>query len=145
MALLCIHLLLFLLPGTDAAIFTLQNKCGEIIWPGILPGSGKPILMKGGLQLKPGEVKNIHAPKGWSGRFWGRRGCSFNHYGKGQCLTGDCGGKLNCAGAGGSPPATLAEFTLNSPIDFYDVSFVDGYNMKMSIVPYGGSGKLLFA
>ncbi|KAK6928696.1 LOW QUALITY PROTEIN: Thaumatin family [Dillenia turbinata] len=48
---------------------------------------------------------------------------------------------LNCAGAGGAPPATLAEFTLNSPVDFYDVSLVDGYNMKMSIVPYGGSGK----
>ena len=44
---------------------------------------------------------------------------------------------MNCAGAGGSPPVTLAEFTLNSPVDYYDVSLVDGYNVPMSIVPVG--------
>ena len=31
-----------------------------------------------------------------------------------EAVTGDCGGVLKCAGAGGAPPATLAEFTLDS-------------------------------
>lgn len=96
--------------------------------------------MNGGLQLRPGEHVQINAPKGWSGRFWGRRWCSFDESGRGSCYTGDCSGQLQCAGAGGAPPATLAEFTLDSPVDYYDVSLVDGYNMPVSIVPSGGSG-----
>ena len=38
---------------------------------------------------------------------------------------------------GGTPPATLAEFTLNGAgdQDFYDVSLVDGYNIQMTIKP----------
>ncbi|BBH08032.1 Pathogenesis-related thaumatin superfamily protein, partial [Prunus dulcis] len=42
----------------------------------------------------------------------------------------------------GCPPATLAEFTLNGAggLDFYDVSFVDGYNLPMTVVPEGGTG-----
>ncbi|KAG2671544.1 hypothetical protein I3760_13G002400 [Carya illinoinensis] len=141
MAFNILHLLLFIsLSGAEATVFTLQNSCRNTIWPGILPGAGKPQLMNGGLQLRPGETININAPKGWSGRFWGRRWCSFDKSGKGRCLTGDCGGQLKCSGAGGAPPATLAEFTLDSPVDFYDVSLVDGYNMRISIVPKGGSG-----
>ncbi|CBI24855.3 unnamed protein product, partial [Vitis vinifera] len=116
MALRHLHLLLvFCVFGVDAAVFTLKNGCGESIWPGIQPGSGTPQLMDGGFELRPGESVDITAPEGWSGRFWGRRRCSFDDSGKGSCVTGDCGGVLKCAGAGGAPPATLAEFTLDSP------------------------------
>ncbi|KAM4073012.1 hypothetical protein ACB094_11G183900 [Castanea mollissima] len=129
MALYILPILLVLsLSGAEAAVFTLQNKCRNTIWPGILPGSGQIQLMNGGFQLNPGEVVNVTAPKKWSGRFWPRRFCKFDSAGNGQCLTGDCGGKLQCTGAGGAPPATLAEFTLDSPVDYYDVSLVDGYN-----------------
>ncbi|XP_006438972.2 pathogenesis-related protein 5 [Citrus clementina] len=127
--------------GTDAAIFTLENKCKETIWPGILAGSGKPVLMNGGVRLNAGENIKIEAPKGWSGRFWPRTGCTFDQSGNGKCVTGDCGAKLNCNGAGGEPPVSLAEFTLDSPEDFYDVSLVDGYNVPMSIIPSGGTGR----
>ncbi|KAL1346664.1 hypothetical protein HN51_020261 [Arachis hypogaea] len=128
--------------GVDATVFTLQNRCRNTIWPGILTASGKPQLMDGGVQLRSGQAVNITAPKAWSGRFWGRRGCSFDSSGSGLCVTGDCGGKLKCDGAGGVPPASLAEFTLDSPEgDFYDVSLVDGYNMPVSIFPSGGSGQ----
>jgi len=85
------------------------------MWPGILTGAGKPQLLDSGFQLKPGHAMNITAPKGWSGRFWGRSGCTFDISGNGKCITGDCGGKLKCVGAGGEPPASLAEFTLDSP------------------------------
>ncbi|KAI5421341.1 hypothetical protein KIW84_044959 [Lathyrus oleraceus] len=99
------------------------------------------IYIDGGVKLKPGQTINVTAPKGWSGRFWGRHGCTFNNFSIGKCITGDCGGKLRCAGAGGEPPASLAEFTLDSQVEyFYDVSLVDGYNMPVSIIPLGGSG-----
>ncbi|XP_043691692.1 pathogenesis-related thaumatin-like protein 3.5 [Telopea speciosissima] len=132
--------LLLSFSGAQAANFTLKNNCRNTIWPGIQAGSGKPVLNNGGLKLKPNESVNINAPTGWSGRFWGRRSCSFDATGKGTCLTGDCGGVLECAGAGGAPPTTLAEFTLDSPMDFYDVSLVDGYDLSVSIVPVGGTG-----
>ncbi|CAK9154898.1 unnamed protein product [Ilex paraguariensis] len=126
--------------GVDAAVFTLQNRCEGIIWPGILANGGIPQLANGGLQLKPHESVDINAPTGWSGRFWARSECSFDQSGRGSCTTGDCGGILQCDGAGGAPPASLAEFTLDSPLDFYDISLVDGFNMPVSIVPSSGSG-----
>ncbi|KAI3965930.1 hypothetical protein MKX01_010887 [Papaver californicum] len=126
--------------GISATIFTLQNKCRNNIWPGIQPGAGKDNLRNGGFRLRPDEVVTLNAPFGWSGRFWGRVGCSFDQTDKGSCLTGDCGGVLECSGAGGAPPASLAEFTLNSLDDFYDISFVDGYNVPISISSSGGTG-----
>lgn len=69
-------------------------------------------------------------------------GCNFDSSGKGTCLTGDCGGVLNCNGAGGDPPASLAEITLNGANgdDFYDISLVDGYNLPLSMTPSDGTG-----
>jgi hypothetical protein len=72
---------------------------------------------------------------GWAGRFWGRTGCGFDGNGQGPCATGDCGNILECNGAGGVPPATLAEVTLNGDAgkDFYDISLVDGFNVPMQV------------
>ncbi|XP_031112327.1 pathogenesis-related thaumatin-like protein 3.5 [Ipomoea triloba] len=137
LTLLCISSLI----GVDAAIFTLKNRCNVTIWPGIQSGAGHPVLMKGGLVLEAGQSERIDAPAGWSGRIWPRSGCAFDKStGRGSCGTGDCGGTLQCDGAGGAPPASLAEFTLDSPLDFYDVSLVDGFNVPVSIFPSGGSG-----
>ncbi|PWA41806.1 thaumatin [Artemisia annua] len=127
--------------GTDAAVFTLQNRCEKTIWPGIQPSGGRPVLMEGGLELRHQESISVTTPTGWSGRFWARSGCTFNANGEGTCETGDCGSGLYCRGAGGVPPASLAEFTLDSPLDFYDVSLVDGYNMPISISPYDDAGQ----
>ncbi|KAL2461290.1 Pathogenesis-related thaumatin superfamily protein [Abeliophyllum distichum] len=126
--------------GANAAVFTLQNRCPYTIWPATLPGSGKPVLVNGGFQLGAAQATTIAAPAGWSGRLWARTGCTFDQSGRGRCTTGDCGSVLQCNGAGGTPPVSLAEFTLNSPQDFYDVSLVDGYNLPISIDPSGGSG-----
>ncbi|KAL2932427.1 hypothetical protein RDABS01_023818 [Bienertia sinuspersici] len=124
----------------NAARFKLQNRCNTTLWPGIQAGAGHPQIMNGGLQLQAGKSIDIEAPTGWSGRFWGRRNCSFDTQGRGSCLTGDCAGLLQCAGTGGVPPATLAEFTLDSPMDFYDISLVDGFNLPISITPLKGTG-----
>lgn len=94
----------------------------------------------GGWELPAGDTHQSQLPPAWGGRFWGRTGCAdFNDNGVPACQTGDCGGHLGCpAGVGGSPPATLAEFTLIPPdqpvgLDFYDVSAVDGTNLPVRI------------
>lgn len=125
----------------SATTITLHNNCPYPVWPGIQPGSGKPVLARGGFHLPPARSYTLRLPSAWSGRIWGRSGCSFNAAGRGRCATGDCGGSLYCNGIGGEPPATLAEITLGTEQDFYDVSLVDGYNLGIGIVPLRGSGK----
>ncbi|THU69229.1 hypothetical protein C4D60_Mb08t12210 [Musa balbisiana] len=78
----------------------------------------------------------------WGGRLWARQRCSTDSSGRFSCLSGDCGtGQVACNGAGGAPPTTLVEFTLQGDggKDFYDVSCVDGFNVPVSVVPSGGS------
>ncbi|KAH9543464.1 hypothetical protein CY35_13G066400 [Sphagnum magellanicum] len=131
------------IPGIGAArTFTFANGCSSDVWVGTQPNGGIPILAEGGFALAAGETTSLVAEEGWGGRFWGRTGCTFDADGIGSCETGDCGGLLRCAGAGGDPPASLAEFTLNGANgdDFYDVSLVDGYNLEIRISPSGGNG-----
>ncbi|KAK7320185.1 hypothetical protein RJT34_04921 [Clitoria ternatea] len=136
---------LFTVEKVSGASVILYNKCPYPVWPGIQPGSGKPVLARGGFKLPPNKSYSLQLPALWSGRFWGRHGCAFDASGRGRCATGDCGGSLFCNGAGGTPPATLAEFTLGNEQDFYDVSLVDGYNLPIAITPMKGSGKCSYA
>jgi hypothetical protein len=76
---------------------------------------------------------NVPISNSWSGRIWARTGCSFDAKGVGPCEVGDCGNKLQCNGAGGVPPVSLAEFTTGD-VDFYDVSFVDGVNVPIEVI-----------
>lgn len=127
----------------SSATFTIVNKCDHTVWPGILSNAGITALPTTGFTLQKGESKTINAPSSWGGRFWGRTHCAEDSTGKFTCVTGDCGsGKLECAGSGAAPPATLAEFTLDGSggMDFFDVSLVDGYNLPMMVVPQGGTG-----
>ncbi|KAI3665368.1 hypothetical protein L6452_43992 [Arctium lappa] len=135
-------LLFFILQGSvSGTTFTFTNKCSYTVWPGIL---GKPALDTTGFELANGNSRSFQAPPGWSGRFWGRTGCTVDGSGRWSCATADCGtGEIECHDAGATPPATLAEFTLGSGStqDFYDVSLVDGYNLQMIVeVNGGGSG-----
>ncbi|KAL3845332.1 hypothetical protein ACJIZ3_002735 [Penstemon smallii] len=149
MAKFCYHILFLILTNSfisgvySSAVFTFVNKCEFTIWPGILSNAGITPLPSTGFALQSGESKIVNAPSSWGGRFWARTHCTEDSTGKFTCETGDCGsGKLECAGGGATPPATLAEFTLNGDAgkDFYDVSLVDGYNLPMLVVPQGGSG-----
>ncbi|KEH34729.1 thaumatin-like protein [Medicago truncatula] len=120
----------------------LVNNCKESVWPGILSNEGHPSIKDGGFHLPSGEELVLQLPNHWAGRIWGRQGCFFHETtGKGTCQTGDCGGQLKCKGIGGVPPATLVEMTLgtsHSPLHYYDVSLVDGFNLPMSMKPIGG-------
>ncbi|KAK4749270.1 hypothetical protein SAY87_026719 [Trapa incisa] len=126
---------------TNGEQLILVNNCKENIWPGILGGAGHPTPNYGGFLLTSGQETVIDLPQKWSGRVWGRQGCSFDPTGKGACETGDCSGLLRCQGTGGVPPATVIEMTLGSstsPLHFYDVSLVDGFNLPVSMKPVGG-------
>lgn len=127
----------------QSTTFKIVNKCRHTVWPGILTGADRAPINPTGFVLKSGKSKTLKMPRAWSGRVWGRTLCSNDPFtGRFTCVTGDCGsGKVECAGAGAIPPASLAEFTLNGDqgLDFYDVSLVDGYNLPMLIVAKGGT------
>lgn len=128
--------------NADGIQLIVINNCGESIWPAILGGAGQVTPKDGGFLLSSGEEVVLDVPDRWSGRLWGRQGCTFNsNSNKGKCETGDCNGQLNCKGVGGEPPATVVEMTLGSltsPLHFYDVSLVDGFNLPVSMKPIGG-------
>ncbi|KAL0543421.1 hypothetical protein IC582_018517 [Cucumis melo] len=125
-----------------SATITLQNNCTHTIWPAILSGAGTAPLSTTGFSLLPSASSLLSVPTSWSGRIWARTYCSTDpSSGRFSCATADCGsGSVECGGACATPPATLAEFTLNGGggFDFYDVSLVDGYNIAMQIVAVGG-------
>ncbi|CAG2102931.1 unnamed protein product, partial [Medioppia subpectinata] len=117
--------------------FRLVNNCPFTVWPGILGNPGKGNPEGGGFQLNSHQTHSYQVGNGWAGRVWPRTNCN----GAGHCETGDCGNKIQCNGAGGVPPVSLAEFTLNGAggQDFYDVSLVDGYNLPIRIRPIAGT------
>jgi hypothetical protein len=39
---------------------------------------------------------------------------------------------MRCNGAGGFPPVSLVEISIGD-LDFYDVSFVDGFNVPIQV------------
>src|SRR5207247_9700887 len=92
----------------QARTFTFANHCGETVWVGALGNPGKGNPNGGGWQVAAGASTQVGIVSGWAGRFWGRRGCSFDGNGNGSCVTGDCGHRLQCNGAGGGPPTGLA-------------------------------------
>ncbi|PKU62780.1 hypothetical protein MA16_Dca028860 [Dendrobium catenatum] len=131
-SLLVLFLPLLLCPIINATTFTLINNCSYTIWPAAIPGGGR--------ELTPGSNWSLaRAAAASNGRFWARTNCSFDASGKGSCLTGGCGGILNCT-AEGSPPATLVEYSLYQygNNDFYDISLVDGFNVPVQIRPNTG-------
>lgn len=113
----------------QSSTFTITNQCNYPVWAGLLSGAGTPPLPTTGFGLESGQSNSVYMPPSWSGRVWGRTLCSTDSTGRFSCVTGDCGsGTVECNGSGATPPATLAEFTLNGAngMDFYDVSLVDG-------------------
>jgi hypothetical protein len=164
------------------ATITINNYCSETIWvaanPGITSGTisggsnAGAISTLGGWELDSNATATVTVPGSYSGRFWGRTGCSFNaqnicdnqpitvngnNYVIANCCdTGGCMNganfALDCAQTG-LPPATLAEFTLasaNGGLDNYDVSMVDGGNVAVEIIPSSsdyscsGNGNCIF-
>ncbi|XP_040382172.1 thaumatin-like protein 1b [Oryza brachyantha] len=128
--------------GATQVKFTFHNNCPETVWPATLSSAGHPPFPTTGFALPPGASLSVAAvTPTWSGRVWGRYRCATTSGGASgsrfSCESGDCGtGQVACNGAGGAPPATLAEFTLGGGLrDFYDVSNVDGFNLPVEVRP----------
>ncbi|KAI0765662.1 Osmotin thaumatin-like protein [Trametes elegans] len=125
-----------------ARTFTVYNQCPFTIWPAIFTdlnvGSAVP-SQPNGWQQNAFQTVSFFVPDNWrAGRIWARRDCNFNvaNPGANSCIDGGCNGGLVCDPHTGTgvPPATLAEFTLDSNgQDSYDVSIVDGYNLPVRI------------
>jgi hypothetical protein len=103
--------------------YTVVNQCTQTVWAAVLPATTFP----GGLvEMAPGYAFSVGVADGWSGRIWGKTGCTTAN------------GKTACASD--AYPASLAELTLDSSPtgqDFYDVSLVDGFNLPIEIVADG--------
>ncbi|KAF7723653.1 hypothetical protein EC973_001795 [Apophysomyces ossiformis] len=95
-----------------------KNNCGQTV--------SVASNQQGPSALGPGQSKTYSLPDNWSGRFWGRENC----------------GSYGCPPESAANPASLAEFTFGGygGNDFYDVSFVDGWNLPISVSPIGGQG-----
>lgn len=124
-------------------ILTLVNNCPYTVWPAIQPNAGHPVLEHGGFALHSLTHRSFPAPtQHWSGRIWGRTGC-ISAYNRFSCATGDCGGQLECNGAGGKTPATLVQLSLHhghNDLSSYGVSLVDGFNLGLTVTPHEGKG-----
>jgi Thaumatin family len=129
-------------PKPSEVEFRVINRCPFTIWPGIQGRKRSDpnwrLPFNGGWELGAGQTSTFGIPKDFNaGRIWARTNCrsAGNQF---PCETGFCGFK-QCAfdgvQRGGQTPASLAEFTLSANgQDYYDVSLVDGYNLKISII-----------
>ena len=91
----------------DDRPLSISNQCPEVMYPGIGTQSGTGPRTNG-FKLAPGEARNLSVSADWQGRVWGRTNCSFNDEGTGpshaggvngggaSCVTGDCGGVVEC-------------------------------------------------
>uniref|UniRef100_A0A1I7SZK4 Thaumatin-like protein n=1 Tax=Caenorhabditis tropicalis TaxID=1561998 RepID=A0A1I7SZK4_9PELO len=111
---------------------TIQNKCSFATWVGI-QGPGNPA--NGGFKLDSEERRTIYVDPLWTGTIWPRTECDEEM----NCATGECGPREECNGSPGSPPFTVAEFSLNMDgfNDTYSVSMLNGYNIPILIEPFG--------
>nr|GEX70408.1 G-type lectin S-receptor-like serine/threonine-protein kinase At1g67520 [Tanacetum cinerariifolium] len=65
-------------------------------------------------------------------------GCTFNESGHGSCVTGDCGGEMECNGSNYTQPVTVAKISLSTDDEFYNVSIINGFNIPMTVEPSRG-------
>ncbi|KAI8150138.1 thaumatin [Fennellomyces sp. T-0311] len=108
--LLSIAALLGLASTASAAKVVIKNQCGYDLQLGKLNNGESDVETA---ELAQGSSKTYTVDSKWQGRFWARE--------KGA----------------GTFPASLAELTFkgHAGYDFYDVSFVDGFNIPVSMEP----------
>ena len=109
-----------LVAGTQ---ITVKNQCGADVHVGQLKnGESQPNTQV----VAQGSQYTYELPADWQGRFWGRS---------------DCEGNSCNAIAGAADPASLAEITFkgHAGYDYYDLSFVDGFNLPIKMYPVNGN------
>ncbi|KAH7515913.1 hypothetical protein FEM48_Zijuj10G0078700 [Ziziphus jujuba var. spinosa] len=121
----------------------MKNDCDYPVWPIATSNAGTPSLVPTSYVLQPGQSNTISLPPSWSGSIWGGTGCSIDDSGAFHCLTGGCvSHTLGCGGESDllQPASTsIAAFRLNATdgMDYYEVSFRNGYNLPIIVAPVG--------
>jgi hypothetical protein len=150
-------------PGWSHTL-TFKNNSSATIWLAAIPGCGKtkcsPDIAEpaGGWAVAAGVTATVTVPACWSGGFIFREGCgwkkdggTYTCGGKSPCCdVGDCtdksGKSAYSCNLGGQPPVTRIEMTfdggydvdgkkINSLIDYYDISYVDGWSKMVTMEP----------
>ncbi|KAI8141593.1 thaumatin [Fennellomyces sp. T-0311] len=100
-----------------------KNQCGSGITVGQMENGHSDASFQG---VGPGDQHVYNLPDNWQGRYWARDHCN--------------GGECNII-ASAANPASLAEITFAGwgGNDFYDLSFVDGFNIPVSMAPINPS------
>jgi len=103
----------------------IRNHCPVDIYPAIATQNGRG-PSTGGYRAQPGNTTSFTVSADWQGRIWGRTNCSFNEQGTGPkveggwfgtgqaCLTGDCGGVIDCKGTVSLARVDLSRYMLIS-------------------------------
>lgn len=93
----------------SSRLFKVTNLCTDDIYPAIETQGGQGPSQTG-FVAAPGNTTDFTVSADWQGRIWARTNCSFDANGTGPahpggidgngkaCLTGDCGGILQCKG-----------------------------------------------
>ncbi|KAL2499791.1 Osmotin-like protein OSM34 [Abeliophyllum distichum] len=76
-------------------IIRVQNNCPYKVWAAALP--------RGGCHLDRGQTRALGYPSTKSVKIWGQTNCTFDSFGNGKCLIGDCDGLLECKDFGAAP------------------------------------------
>ena len=127
---------------TDADCGPMQGcNAGSCFW--MLPESPRTGGWKLGAAGTGGETAVVVIPAGksqvvWSGNIGGATGCNDSGV---SCTTGGCDALRCSPGVGQTPPATLAEFTLQKAAfpDTYDVELINGFNIPVEMSPDPGA------
>ncbi|KAI9496500.1 thaumatin [Zychaea mexicana] len=108
---------------SGGAQVTVKNQCGSDLHVGQLTNGESQANVQ---VISQGTQKNYDLPSDWQGRFWARS---------------DCDGDACSAIAGAAAPASLAEITFkgHAGYDYYDLSFVDGFNLPIKFYPVNGN------
>jgi hypothetical protein len=105
-----------------------------------IPQGSGTLLGGGNITLGAGKSITFPLQYGWQGAFYPRTNCVFDADGFGQCETGNCidflgDSVIGCGGAGSANPVTKAELNLDDNGDWFDVSYVNGFNVGVTIEP----------
>jgi len=118
---------------------TFINQCKYTVWPALV---GNVYLSTTGFVLPSGQNSTLTVPVKWEGIILGRTLCTTDAItGNFSCVTADCNsGNIACHRYP-SPPNTLVKFRLDfNGLDSYAVTFEDGFNLPVIVVPTSGSG-----
>jgi hypothetical protein len=123
---------------------TLVNKTGGPVWVGSGVNKDGSKDFEDLPKLQAGESATVHIPLGpanhWRGRFFARQYCNGTPGGDFHCLVGDCGARPSHCTVG-PQPVSLAEFNFDpadDPAPWYNVSYVDGVSVPITINPANG-------